>query len=45
MNEQTLYAKVTTADGETVRIDNWQFSSYTGAPVDNRPADQPTKIF
>src|SRR6202012_58777 len=45
LNEQTLYAKVMITGGESVRIGTWQLSSGTGAPVDNRPVDQPTKIF
>jgi hypothetical protein len=45
LHEQTLYAKVAITGGETVRIGAWQLSSSTGAPVENRPSDQPTKIF
>ncbi len=45
LNEQTVFAKVTVTGGETVRIGAWQISSYTGAPVDNPPSLQPTRIF
>jgi hypothetical protein len=45
LHEQTLYAKVTITGGETVRIGAWQLSGSTGAPIDNRPSDQPSKIF
>jgi hypothetical protein len=45
LNEQTLFAKVTITGSETVRIGAWQLSAYTGAPVDNPPSAQPTRIF
>jgi hypothetical protein len=44
LNEQTVYAKVTITGGETARIGAWQLSSYTGAPVDNPPSQQPSRI-
>ena len=45
LNEQTLFAKVTITGSETVRIGTWQLSAYTGAPIDNPPSLQPTRIF